>query len=47
MMWATAAQSHSKYDEYSDVFYQRARQYMEADEMKASPLQSDGARYVH
>ncbi|KAG9253901.1 binuclear zinc transcription factor [Emericellopsis atlantica] len=35
IMWASAAQFHPKYDEYSEVFYQRARQYMDVDEMKA------------
>ena len=36
-MWAMAAQFHCKYDQYSEIFYKRARQYAEADEMKASP----------
>ncbi|KHO00785.1 binuclear zinc transcription factor [Metarhizium album ARSEF 1941] len=29
-----AANGHAGYDQYSQVFYQRARQYIEADEMK-------------
>jgi hypothetical protein len=33
-VWAMAAIGHPKYDQYSQVFYQRARQYIEADEMK-------------
>lgn len=35
-IWAVAAQFHSKYDHYSEVFYKRARQYADADEMKVS-----------
>ncbi|PNY24693.1 Binuclear zinc transcription factor [Tolypocladium capitatum] len=34
-VWAMAANGHSKYHQYAEVFYQRARQYAEADEMKA------------
>ncbi|ODA82606.1 hypothetical protein RJ55_01114 [Drechmeria coniospora] len=33
-IWAIAANGHSKYDQYAHVFYMRARQYAEADEMK-------------
>jgi hypothetical protein len=33
-IWAMAANNHSKYDSYSDAFYRRARQYLEADELK-------------
>ncbi|KID73166.1 Citrinin biosynthesis transcriptional activator mrl3 [Metarhizium brunneum] len=33
-VWAMAASGHARYDQYSQVFYQRARQYIEADEMK-------------
>ena len=36
-IWAMAAQFHPKYDQCCEVFYKRARQYAEADEMKASP----------
>ncbi|KAG5985385.1 hypothetical protein E4U55_003613 [Claviceps digitariae] len=35
-IWATAAAGHAKYDQYAEVFYKRARHYIEADEMKAS-----------
>ena len=31
---ALAAVGHPKYDRYADVFYKRARQYIQADEMK-------------
>lgn len=34
IMWALAAHGSSKYEQYSDVFYQRARHYYDADEMK-------------
>ncbi|EFY88945.1 binuclear zinc transcription factor [Metarhizium acridum CQMa 102] len=33
-IWAMAANGHARYDQYSQVFNQRARQYIEADEMK-------------
>ncbi|KAG6007958.1 hypothetical protein E4U21_005319 [Claviceps maximensis] len=33
-IWATAATGHAKYDQYAEIFYKRARHYMEADEMK-------------
>lgn len=33
-IWAMAANGHTKYDQYAQVFYKRARQYIEADEMK-------------
>lgn len=29
-----AAVGHQKYDHYAEVFYKRARQYIQADEMK-------------
>lgn len=35
-IWATAAAGHAKYDQYAEIFYKRARHYMEADEMRAS-----------
>lgn len=35
-MWALAAQYHQKYSEYAEVFYARARQYLDADEMRGS-----------
>lgn len=33
-IWAMAANDHAKYGQYSQVFYRRARQYIEVDEMK-------------
>ncbi|GJN66663.1 binuclear zinc transcription factor [Purpureocillium lilacinum] len=33
-IWALASNGHAKYDQYSQIFYQRARQYADADEMK-------------
>ncbi|KAK3954153.1 hypothetical protein QBC32DRAFT_97490 [Pseudoneurospora amorphoporcata] len=33
-IWANAAKGHPMYDRYYDVFYRRARQYLEADELK-------------
>ncbi|KAL7934443.1 hypothetical protein V8C35DRAFT_28119 [Trichoderma chlorosporum] len=40
-IWAFTASGHAKYDHYADAFYKRARQYIEADEMK-----SDGEHFV-
>lgn len=40
-LWALSASGHLKYDHYAEAFYKRARQYMEADEMK-----SDGEHFV-
>ncbi|PNP55584.1 hypothetical protein THARTR1_04108 [Trichoderma harzianum] len=40
-IWAYSASGHLKYDHYAEAFYKRARQYMEADEMK-----SDGEHFV-
>ncbi|KAI0024836.1 hypothetical protein F4780DRAFT_479255 [Xylariomycetidae sp. FL0641] len=34
-IWAMASNGHPKYRSYHDVFYRRARQYAESDEMKA------------
>lgn len=34
IIWAQASVGHAKYNQYHDVFYRRARQYIEADEMK-------------
>lgn len=34
IIWALAAAGHAKYNQYHEVFYHRARQYIEADEMK-------------
>ncbi|KAK3391796.1 hypothetical protein B0T20DRAFT_384004 [Sordaria brevicollis] len=33
-IWANAAKGHPMYDRYYDAFYRRARQYLEADELK-------------
>ena len=33
-LWATAASVSDKYFSYEDVFYERARRYIEAAEMK-------------
>ncbi|KAI5459956.1 hypothetical protein BGZ63DRAFT_360107 [Mariannaea sp. PMI_226] len=33
-IWALAAVGHVKYDKYHEIFYRRARQYIDADEMK-------------
>ncbi|XXH04793.1 homeodomain super [Hypoxylon texense] len=33
-IWALAAHGHPKYSPYHDVFYRRARQYADSDEMK-------------
>ena len=33
-IWALASHGHPKYDVYSDVFYRRARNYIQADEMR-------------
>ena len=35
-MWATSAHNHEKYSSLAEVFYQRARQYAESEEMKVS-----------
>jgi hypothetical protein len=34
-VWAVAASTSDKFSNYQEVFYQRARKYAEADEMKA------------
>lgn len=33
-IWATAAALTDKYENYEDIFYKRARKYVEAAEMK-------------
>lgn len=33
-IWALSASGNAKYNQYAEVFYKRARQYMEADEMR-------------
>ncbi|KAK3368208.1 binuclear zinc transcription factor [Podospora didyma] len=40
-MWTMAANGHEKYGRYHDVFYQRARQYLELDE-----LRGDGEHFI-
>lgn len=35
-IWALAANGNEKYDQYHEVFYRRARQYGDSDEMKVS-----------
>ncbi|KAG6022953.1 hypothetical protein E4U41_002119 [Claviceps citrina] len=45
-MWAMAATGHAKYDQYADIFYRRARHYMEADEMKASRPPDCGEHFI-
>lgn len=35
-VWAMASNGHEKYSQYHDIFYKRARQYADADEMKVS-----------
>ncbi|KAK7414376.1 hypothetical protein QQX98_006741 [Neonectria punicea] len=34
-IWALAALGHAKYDKFHEIFYHRARKYLETDEMKA------------
>lgn len=38
-IWSIAALENEKYRASSEVFYQRSRQYAEADEMKVSHVQ--------
>ncbi len=33
-VWALASSGHAKYKSYHEIFYQRARKYVDADEMK-------------
>ncbi|KAK1980854.1 hypothetical protein LZ30DRAFT_658598 [Colletotrichum cereale] len=33
-VWSMASNGHEKYSQYHDIFYKRARQYADADEMK-------------
>ncbi|KAJ3491006.1 hypothetical protein NLG97_g5676 [Lecanicillium saksenae] len=40
-IWAMASYSNPKYDAYSDVFYRRARHYIQADEMR-----DDGEHFI-
>lgn len=37
-IWAYSASGHAKYDQYAEAFYKRARQYIQADEMRVSRL---------
>jgi hypothetical protein len=39
-IWTTAANGHEKYGIYHDIFYMRARQYLEADELKVRESES-------
>lgn len=39
-VWALASNGHTKYGPYHQVFYQRARKYADADEMKVPILLS-------
>lgn len=38
-IWALAANGNPKYEQYHDVFYRRARQYADSDEMKVCLVQ--------
>ncbi|KAJ4153345.1 hypothetical protein LMH87_009835 [Akanthomyces muscarius] len=40
-IWALASHGHAKYEAYSEVFYRRARHYIQADEMK-----DDGEHFI-
>lgn len=35
-VWSMASNGHEKYSQYHDIFYKRARQYADSDEMKVS-----------
>lgn len=35
-IWALGSFGHVRYDGHSDIFYRRARQYLEMDEMRVS-----------
>lgn len=37
-IWTLASNGHSKYGCYHDALYARARQYLEADELKVATL---------
>lgn len=37
-IWALAAVGHARYHQYHEIFYRRARQYVEADEMSVSEI---------
>jgi hypothetical protein len=45
-VWALAASSSPKYSNHQEVFYQRARKYAEADEMKVKSLMSRAPVYI-
>lgn len=45
-IWTMAANGHPKYGRYHDALYRRARQYLEADELKVWPPNSH-VRVVH
>lgn len=38
-IWTVSASRHEKYGRYHGLFYRRARQYLEADELKVSQLE--------
>lgn len=44
-IWTISANHHEKYRRYHAAFYRRARQYLEADELKVS--QPSGGGYSH
>lgn len=46
-IWAMASSGHEKYNEYADVFYQRARNYANADEMKVWAIDVPRWRMSH
>lgn len=37
-IWALGSFGHARFDGHSDIFYRRARQYLEMDEMRVSAL---------
>lgn len=44
-IWALASYFNDKYKSYSEVFYQRARHYVDTDEMKVKTLMSSWRLY--
>jgi len=45
-VWAVAANEHPKYHSYHDVFYRRARQYLEADELRVGRVSAPASIFV-
>lgn len=43
-VWTMASNGHEKYASYHDIFYKRARQYADADEMRVRPIPPQPAR---